>query len=379
MKTILILGGYGATGRSLARHLLGQTDARLKIAGRHIEAARRFTSELNQGFPGERGQAVRVDAADNLSLRAALEGVDFLINAAPTTALTENVVHSALEAGVDYLDIQIGAEKLAVLKSHAAEIEKAGLCFITEAGYHPGLPAAMVRLAGMEFDQMHSAVTAGYLNIGPAAQYSETVDELMEEFKHYRMEVFRDGEWVKPGSWEMREVDFGELAGTRKCSSMFFEELRPIPGMFPDLKETGFFISGSHWFTDWIIFPLAMVGLKIAPRRGMRPMGRLVWWGMTKVPKPPYIVILKVEADGIKNGHPQKVEITIRHADGYELTAIPVVALLKQVLDGSVRKPGLWMMGHLADPQRLFKDMELMGAEVDKRIWQPGERIFDSQ
>lgn len=379
MKTILILGGYGATGRSLARHLLGQTDARLKIAGRHIEAARRFTSELNQGFPGERGQAVRVDAADNLSLRAALEGVDFLINAAPTTALTENVVHSALEAGVDYLDIQIGAEKLAVLKSHAAEIEKAGLCFITEAGYHPGLPAAMVRLAGMEFDQMHSAVTAGYLNIGPAAQYSETVDELMEEFKHYRMEVFRDGEWVKPGSWEMREVDFGELAGTRKCSSMFFEELRPIPGMFPDLKETGFYISGSHWFTDWIIFPLAMVGLKIAPRRGMRPMGRLVWWGMTKVPKPPYIVILKVEADGIKNGHPQKVEITIRHADGYELTAIPVVALLKQVLDGSVRKPGLWMMGHLADPQRLFKDMELMGAEVDKRIWQPGERIFDSQ
>ena len=363
----------------MSRHLLDQTDARLKIAGRHIETARRFTSELNQGFPGERGQAIRVDAADYHSLRAALEGVDFLINAAPTTALTENVVHSSLESGVDYLDIQIGAEKLAVLDPMQPKSKKQDYASSPKPGYHPGLPAAMVRLAGREFDQMHSAITAGYLNIGPAAQYSETVDELMEEFKHYRMEVFRDGEWVKPGSWEMRKVDFGELAGTRKCSSMFFEELRPIPGMFPDLKETGFYISGSHWFTDWIIFPLAMVGLKIAPRRGMRPMGRLVWWGMTKVPKPPYIVILKVEADGIKNGHPQKVEITIRHANGYELTAIPVVALLKQVLDGSVRKPGLWMMGHLADPQRLFKDMELMGAEVDKRIWQPGERIFDSQ
>jgi hypothetical protein len=30
----------------------------------------------------------------------------------------------------------------------------------------------------------------------------------------------------------------------------------------------------------------------------------------------------------------------------------------------NIRKPGLHMMGHLAEPEQLFKDMETMGAGV---------------
>ena len=366
MKTILILGGYGATGRSLAHHLLQQTDARLVLAGRHLEKAHSLADILNNEFTGGRVKGAFVDAADAATLQKAMAGIDLLLNAAPTTVYTEEVLRAVLDAGVDYLDIQIGEQKLATLRSHANEIEKAGLCFITEAGFHPGLPAAMVRLAGEEFDTLEEAVTAGYLNIGPGAKYSEAVEELMEEFKHYRSQVFNDGKWVNPGNWGMRKVDFGMGVGVKQCTSMFFAELEAIPAMFPGLSETGFYISGSHWFTDWVIYPIAMLGLKIAPHRGIRPLGRLVWWGMTKVPKPPYTVILKIEAEGIKDNRPKGLEISVSHPDGYELTAIPVVAMLKQVLDGSARKPGLWMMGHLADPQRLFQDMEQMGVSVEK-------------
>jgi saccharopine dehydrogenase (NAD+, L-lysine-forming) len=93
----------------------------------------------------------------------------------------------------------------------------------------------------------------------------------------------------------MRKFDFGEGIGLRNCYSMFFEELRHIPNMFPKLKETGFYIAGSNWFTDLIITPLVFVGLKLAPKRGLRPLGRLMWWGMGKS-KPPHVVALKVEA-----------------------------------------------------------------------------------
>jgi saccharopine dehydrogenase (NAD+, L-lysine-forming) len=366
MKTILILGGYGATGKLLARHLLQQTDTRLVITGRHFEKAHTLAELLNKEYKGERVEGAFVDAADGATLRNALVGIDLLLNAAPTTAYTEDVIRAALETGVDYLDIQIGEQKLATLRSHAAEIEKAGLCFITEAGFHPGLPAAMVRLAGREFDVLEKALTAGYLNIGPDVVYTEAVDELTEEFNHYRAQVFKDGKWTNPGSWQMRKVNFGGEIGGKQCTSMFFEELGEIPPMFPGLREAGFYIAGSHWFTDWVIYPIALVGLKIAPRRGIRPLGRLVWWGMTKVPRPPYTVILKIEAEGIKQGRQTKIENIISHPDGYELTAIPVVAMLEQVLDGSARKPGLWMMGHLADPQRLFQDMEQMGVCIEK-------------
>jgi hypothetical protein len=60
------------------------------------------------------------------------------------------------------------------------------------------------------------------------------------------------------------------------------------------------------------------------------------------------------------------VEASIEHEDGYELTAIPVVALLKQY--DRVRKSGLHMMGHLAEPERLFRDMEQMGVHLETSI-----------
>ena len=54
----------------------------------------------------------------------------------------------------------------------------------------------------------------------------------------------------------------------------------------------------------------------------------------------------------------------LRHPDGYQFTAIPCVATLLQVLDGSARRPGLWMQAHLAEPTRLLRDMQCMGVEI---------------
>jgi saccharopine dehydrogenase (NAD+, L-lysine-forming) len=119
----------------------------------------------------------------------------------------------------------------------------------------------------------------------------------------------------------MRKFDFGEQVGRKTCYSMFFEELRCIPEMYPSLEETGFYIAGWNLLADLIITPIVMLGLKIAPRRGIRPLGKLMWWAMNRS-KPPYRVILKVEATGQLHGKPTQVEASIEHADGYELTAI---------------------------------------------------------
>jgi saccharopine dehydrogenase (NAD+, L-lysine-forming) len=35
-----------------------------------------------------------------------------------------------------------------------------------------------------------------------------------------------------------------------------------------------------------------------------------------------------------------------------------------QYLDGSIAKPGLWIMGHVVNPPRLMEDMKRMGVEV---------------
>jgi saccharopine dehydrogenase (NAD+, L-lysine-forming) len=359
MTTILILGGYGYTGKLLAQHLLEQTDDNIIIAGRHLEKAQAFANQLNN----PRVKSLHVDAADPTSLRPALQGVDLCLIAAPVTSLNpETVICTILEAGVDYLDVQFSANKIKILNAHAEEIKKRNLCFVTEAGYHPGLPSALIRYAASQMDCLESAVTAGYLNMGGNLPYTEAVDELMEAFKDYQAQVFKHGAWTKPSSWDMRKFDFGPELGTRTCYSMFFEELRDIPKMYPTLKETGFYISGSNWFTDAVITPIVLIGLKVAPKRSIRPLGRLLWWGMMNLSKPPYRLALKVEATGQLNGRQVRVEARCEHEDGYELTAIPVVALLMQY--NRVRRPGLHMMGHLAEPKQLFKDMECMGVRM---------------
>lgn len=328
MKTILILGGYGMTGKLLADHLLEQTDAKVALAGRHLEKAQALAEMLNGKYKGGRASAIAMDAAKKDSLLAGLQDVDLLVVAAPTTQFTENVVQACLEAKVDYLDVQLDINKLSVLRKYESEIVKAGLCFITEAGFHPGLPAALVRYAARNIDQPKNAITSCFLNMGKSIPYTDAVDELMEVFKNYQAQTFKDGQWTKTGSFDYCSIDFGGEIGKKTCYSMFFEELKLLPDLYPSLCNVGFYISGSNFITDWLITPIIFLGLKIVPIKGMHPLGKLMWWGMS-LSKPPYIVQLRTEVTGEKDGKLFQSVVSVAHPDGYELTAIPVVACLK--------------------------------------------------
>lgn len=367
MSRILILGGTGYTGRLIAQYLLAQSEAEITIATRHPDKAQAFADSLNEQYPGHRAKAIYADASQPDSLRSAFADQTLVVVAAPTTAYTTEVIRTALDMGVDYLDVQLGAKKLALLQSSADEIERAGRCFITEVGFHPGLPSALVRYAASRLHSIESAITLGYLNMGKDLPYSEAVDEVIESFKKYSGQVFQNGRWTNPRSYDMRTFNFGGDIGSKRCYAMFFEELGPLPIMLPSLRETGFYISEQHWMLDWVVMPIAWAWLKLAPN-AVRPIGKFLWWGMGTFHKPPYRVELQVQAAGLKDGRPATMQATVSHTDGYELTAIPVVATILQYLDGSARKPGLWMMGHLIDPPRLMRDMETMGITCTTRI-----------
>jgi saccharopine dehydrogenase (NAD+, L-lysine-forming) len=222
-----------------------------------------------------------------------------------------------------------------------------------------------VRYAATKIDSLESALTAGYLNVGGDLPYTEAVDELMECFLDYQAQVFKGGRWTKHNEYDRRRFDFGPAVGRRDCYSMFFEELRLLPQMLPSLKEAGFYMSGTGWLPDAITM-LVLLGLGIARRRGLRPLGRLMWWAMTKLSRPPYRVVLQVEASGQKQGQPSRIRARLEHPDGYEFTAIPVVAFLMQY--NEIRSPGLHLMGHVCDPRKLVADMAAMGIQLTETV-----------
>lgn len=368
-KHILILGGYGNTGLPIAKYLLSHTDACITLAGRSLERARSVATGLNADHNYHRVDAVRADASDMQSLRQVFHGKDMVVVASSTVEYAEQVVRCAIECKLDYFDVQVSTKKLELLQYFSKEIEDAGLCFITDGGFHPGLPAAMVRYAADRFDRLESAnvgsviqIDWGALNLSPA-----TIEEFVREFIDFNTLHFKDGRWQTMSTVQMMIpvfMEFGGEYGRRYCIPMFLEEMRRLPEDFRSLSQTGFFVGGFNWFVDWFLSPVIMLGLKLFPKTGIRPMSRLMLWGLKTFSRPPYGTLLKLEARGMKNGNHHSMDMLISHADGYELTAIPAVACLMQYLDESARKPGLWLQAHIVEPTRFFNDMENMGAKI---------------
>ncbi|MEE9162958.1 MAG: hypothetical protein V3U35_08320, partial [Candidatus Neomarinimicrobiota bacterium] len=61
---------------------------------------------------------------------------------------------------------------------------------------------------------------------------------------------------------------------------------------------------------------------------------------------------------------PRTIRVRVAHEDGYVLTAAPVVACIRQYLEGRAAAPGLHFMAHIVDPALMLKDMVMMGIDV---------------
>lgn len=370
-KTIMVLGGYGYTGQLIARLLHQETGARLVIAGRNLQKAQTCCDWLMRQGEGARAVARVVDASQPQSLRDGLLGVDYLVVASSTAVYARQTAEAALEAGIDYLDIQFSKQKVKDLKAMDERIRQKGLCFVTDGGFHPGLPGALVRYAGARLEQITEARVGSVIKIDwrTVPLNAVTAQEMVTEFLDFDLDVFKGGRWQKAKWWGMSEInwmDFGAPFGRQYGIHMLLEEMRRLPEQFPSLRDCGFYVGGFNWFTDWVTFPLIMAAMAIAPKKLLAPSAKLMAWSLRTFSRPPYGTRLKLEASGLKDSQPAQLHLTLRHADGYWFTAIPTMAALLQILDGSARKPGVWTQAEIVEPARLLKDLQRMGIVINE-------------
>jgi len=366
-QKILILGGYGNTGRLIADLLLQHSDARIVIAGRSAERAVRETKKLNAEYSGNRVTVQSVDATDSSELRMACANVDFLVNATSTSDHTREIIQTVLAANVDYLDTQYSSRKVAVLESLRPQIKDSQSCIITDGGFHPGVPAALIRYAGRKFGVLTSASVGSCIrqNWKEIAVSDSTLAEMAEEFRDYRYDVYKGGKWES--SWKnIRVFDFGDPIQSQSCAPMFLQELQTLPIEFTSLEEAGFYVAGFHWFVDYIVMMIGWLAMRIWPEQLKKSVGELLLWSLKRTSKPPFLTVLQLEAEGIWNGNPSHFRLRLSHHDGYYLTAAPVVACLLQYLEGEIGSPGLWYQGNIVEPNRFLQDLERLGVTIEE-------------
>ncbi|HOE41472.1 MAG TPA: saccharopine dehydrogenase NADP-binding domain-containing protein [Rhodoferax sp.] len=362
-QKLLILGGYGNAGLAIARLLAKVGDLQIVLAGRRIQCAANAARQMDAEFGTDRFSGLEVNAANRDSLLAAFRQVDLVIVAASTIEHTKVVAEAALEAGIDYLDVQISVKaKHQALESLRERIRTAELCFITDGGFRPGIPAAMVRYAARQMPGLESAAVASAFQVNwrDRAFSSSSAVEFTDELKSFSPRVLKDGVWQSASLRAYPQVDFGPPFGIKYCAPMFMEEFRELPDLIPTLRNTGFYSSGLGGFVDYILIPLAFGLLALSPEGSRHWIGRLMEWGLKHTTHPPYGAVLQMDARGPKCA----LRMTVSHADAYLVTAAPTVACLLQYFDGSLRKPGLWKQATLVEPVQFFDDLTRLGLDV---------------
>ena len=161
----------------------------------------------------------------------------------------------------------------------------------------------------------------------------------------------------------MPRIDFSASFGQRICSAMGLAEMHELTCLFPQLQKAGFWIAGFNPFIDYLVLPIIWLGMKLFPNQLKYSLSSLLRWSMHRFSKPPYGVVLKLEGDLNK---PDICELMrVSHSDAYVVTAAPVVSTILQMLDGSIKRPGVYLQAMIVDTDRFFNDLSRFGIQIE--------------
>ena len=277
-------------------------------------------------------------------------------------------------------------------------IQKTGKYFVTEGGFHPGIPAALVRYVMDQEEEEQSTqqqqlVSANiFIFMQPnwkELQFSNaTKEEFLQELNEMDNRIYTKGnQWVKQDWNVQRDFDFGGEYGTQTAVPIYLNELGDLPFALKNkdsLEELGAYIAGFNLVTIFLVMPICMLFSWLFPKLALKPMSNFFCWSLRQFTSPPFGAVLALNArttgggggGGDKNMQQQQPQetmhwsIRIAHQDPYFFTAVPAVACILQMLDGTCsteanNKPAGWYrQGLLVEPKRFLADIERLGLAV---------------
>jgi saccharopine dehydrogenase-like NADP-dependent oxidoreductase len=226
-KRVLILGGRGRIGSTVAQDIVAHTEAEVTITGR---------SPINKPIDG-RLQFLELDLAEDDKLRTAISRSDVVVHCAgPFHYRDAKVLKLCIEHGVHYLDVSDHRSfTIKALKYHQGAAS-AGVTAIVNTGIFPGISNSMVRHDIEQFD-IAETIHLSYLVAGSGGAGITVMRTTFLGLQN-PFDAWIDGQWQVVKPYTQREnVEFPKPYGNIGVYWFDMPETFTLPKAFPTIKN----------------------------------------------------------------------------------------------------------------------------------------------
>ncbi|MBR8827491.1 MAG: saccharopine dehydrogenase NADP-binding domain-containing protein [Gomphosphaeria aponina SAG 52.96 = DSM 107014] len=350
---VLILGGSGRIGSSVAQDLSKHTDAEIIVTGR---------GENREG----KGGFLKLDLADIEGLRKAICGCQLVIHCAGPFHFRDGMVLKiCIETGVNYLDVSDHRSFYEKVISYREEAAAAGVTAILNTGIFPGISNSMVRQGVEELDtteKIHlSYVVAGSGGAGITVMRT-TFLGLRKAFT-----AWINGKWEEVLPYSDREIiEFPSPYGKTGVywfdvpETYTFAESFPVQtvitkfGSVPDFYNHLTWITAHVFPSSWLENPVGIEFLSQVSHKMTGFTDKFSGIG----------VAMRAEITGTKNEKQAKYCSTMVHENTAVAAGCGCGSVAQLLLAGKLNQPGIWPVEQILPTNLFVECMESRGIKL---------------
>ncbi|MGC8714361.1 MAG: saccharopine dehydrogenase family protein [Leptodesmis sp.] len=339
LQRVLILGGSGRIGRSVAADLIAHTEAEILLAGRNSAAGERVCNRL-----GTRAQFLMLNLEDQAGLSSAIAQANLVIHCAgPFHFRDARVLKTCIDRGVNYVDVSDHPSFTRKAMEYSAAAAAAGVTAIVNTGIFPGISNSMVR---QDVEQLDAAETI-HLSYVVAGSGGAGITVMRTTFLGLQnpFQAWINGAWqtIKPYS-DRETIEFPAPYGRTGVYWFDMPETFTLPNTFPvktvitkfgTVPDFYNFLTWTvaHWWHPWLLKQKAVIEFLSQVSHFMTDVtDRFSGIG----------VAIRSEVTGQKDGKPAQVCSTLVHENTAIAAGYGTGSMAQVLLSGQLHKPGVW-------------------------------------
>jgi len=366
MKQVLIIGGCGRIGSSIARDLLAHVDdIEITITGRQAHLGTALAEQM-----GPQVRFLELDLSHPEVLREAIATSHLVLHSAgPFHYRDTNVLQLCIEQGVNYADVSDERTFTQKALSFNDKAEAAGVTAVVNTGVFPGISNSMVR-QGVETLDSADSVQLSYIVAGSGGAGVTVMRTTFIGLQH-AFPAWLNGTWQTVKPYTARETL--EFPAYGKASVYWYDmpEAITLQQTFPAVKNiiTKFGVVPDFYnHATWSMAHL--LPSPILQHPATVEFLSNVSYSMTSVTDrfSGTGVAMRCDIRGQKNGAPAHYCSTFSHESAAIATGLGTGSIAELMLKGELDKPGVFPVEQaLSTPQ--FKDtMEKRNLQIDERM-----------